>query len=342
MGIRKLSDGKWQLDISLGRGERWRPTFIGTESEAWTAHNEYRRQLLLEKGIDKHEKPTFGLLIEDHLEWVATYCKPSTLREKQRMLRGALNSFFHKAYFDFITSPLIESYKRHRISKIGPKHRQINLELLALTRMWSWAFEAGHCSTMPPKIKPLPYRRPTPRTLSKEDCLAIFKAAGPYRQALMLCLYHAGLRASEVMDLKRAGIHFDGGYMRVFGKGGKERIVTLTGALSVALARHLELMDELYAKSKVDFDRTLVFPSLRSGKRLTDIRRPLWNAIEKAGIEGRVTPHMLRHSFATHLLEKGADLRAIQELLGHESITTTQIYTHVATAHKRKAVDLLE
>jgi len=146
------------------------------------------------------------------------------------------------------------------------------------------------------------------------------------------------------MTLKRYNVDFTGCSITVIGKGDKTRTVPMTQTLSEAMKKHFSLMDDIISnpKTKIHWDETLAFPSLRTGKQLTDIRRPLWNAIEKAGILRKVTPHILRHSFATHMLEADADLRTIQELLGHEDIATTQIYTHVAINMKRTAVDLLE
>ena len=138
--------------------------------------------------------------------------------------------------------------------------------------------------------------------------------------------------------MKKVGISKRGG------KGDKTRTVPLTQTLSEAMRKHFSLMNDIISnpKTKVQWDETLPFPSQQTGKQLTDIRRPLWNAIKKAGISRKVTPHILRHSFATHMLEADADLRTIQELLGHEDITTTQVYTHVAIKKKRTAIDLLE
>jgi site-specific recombinase XerD len=125
--------------------------------------------------------------------------------------------------------------------------------------------------------------------------------------------------------------------IRIHGKGNKTRIIPMTENLHAALKTHLSSSEPRPQGSGQD----LVFPSPITGQKLTDIRRAIWGAAKRAGIRKTVTPHMLRHSFATHLLERGANLRTIQELLGHEAVTTTQIYTHVAFDEKRKAVDLL-
>jgi integrase/recombinase XerD len=176
------------------------------------------------------------------------------------------------------------------------------------------------------------------------ECLAIVKNAGPYRAAMFMCLYHAGLRSKEVRELRWYNVDFASRTITVIGKGDKVRDISMTKTLIEVLKKHSVIMDELMSnpKTKVEWDRTLVFPSLRTGRGLTDIRRPLRNAIKKAGITRKVTPHILRHSFATHLLDEGADLRTIQELMGHSDISTTQIYTHVSKTKKQAAVNLLE
>ena len=122
--------------------------------------------------------------------------------------------------------------------------------------------------------------------------------------------------------------------MKLTGKGNKERIVPMTDRLRESMTGQIACRKLIGA--------TLAFPSIKdTAKKGTDMRRALWGAMKRAGITVRVTPHMLRHSFATHLLEAGQDLRTIQELLGHEEISTTQIYTHVQTDRKRKAVNAL-
>lgn len=145
--------------------------------------------------------------------------------------------------------------------------------------------------------------------------------------ALIELLYASGLRASEAADLTRDQVHFSLGVTRVIGKGNKERIVPIGKPALKALQRYLdELRPELVREDK---PTNCVFLS-RTGGALT--RVVIWQVIKRhakrAGLTG-IYPHMLRHSFATHLLCGGADLRVVQELLGHSNITTTQVYTHV-------------
>lgn len=145
--------------------------------------------------------------------------------------------------------------------------------------------------------------------------------------ALLELLYASGLRASEAADLTRGQVHFTLGVTRVIGKGNKERIVPVGKPALAALQRYLdELRPDL---ARDDKPTNCVFLS-RTGGPLTRI--VIWQVVKRhakrVGLTG-VYPHMLRHSFATHLLTGGADLRVVQELLGHSSITTTQIYTHV-------------
>lgn len=142
-------------------------------------------------------------------------------------------------------------------------------------------------------------------------------------------LYASGMRISELIELNIEDIHLTMGFVRVFGKGRKERIIPLgRGALN-AMSNYLERARyELQGK----YPKTDALFISHRGKRLT--RQGCWKIIkihaEKARINKELTPHVLRHSFATHLIENGADLRAVQEMLGHADIATTQIYTHVS------------
>lgn len=146
-------------------------------------------------------------------------------------------------------------------------------------------------------------------------------------RAILETLYATGARASEVVGLKMADLHLESSFCKCHGKGSKQRIVPLGDAAKGALRRYLgEQRHDLTQRT----DSGHVFVS-KGGRRLT--REMLWMLVKKyvkrAGLPGKVSPHTLRHSFATHLLAGGADLRAVQEMLGHSSIRTTQVYTHV-------------
>jgi integrase/recombinase XerD len=145
--------------------------------------------------------------------------------------------------------------------------------------------------------------------------------------AMLELFYASGLRVSEVAELKLEDIHFDSGYLRCMGKGSKVRVVPFGEKSRAKLQRYMNDARPDFAKEKVD---PQVFLTYR-GRKFS--RKGIWKLIKayakRAGIEKNVSPHTLRHSFASHLLANGAPLRVIQEMLGHADIATTQIYTHV-------------
>ena len=160
------------------------------------------------------------------------------------------------------------------------------------------------------------------------------KPAGMRDKAMLELLYATGIRVTELVSLDTPHINLDMGYIRCFGKGSKERIVPVG-----SFAR--KCVNEYLAKGRVKLVKNYSEQALfvnQHGRRLT--RQGFWKIIKKyarwAGIAKEITPHTLRHSFATHLLENGADLRSVQEMLGHADITTTQIYTHLTKGHLRE------
>jgi integrase/recombinase XerC len=151
-------------------------------------------------------------------------------------------------------------------------------------------------------------------------------------KAILEALYSAGLRASELTGLNRADLDLDAGLATVRGKGKKERLVFFGPDALVALKQWLKTRATLVDEKQVDRSKDAVFLN-KNGTRLTtrSVGRLLEKYLALAGLDGRTSPHTLRHSFATHLLDRGADIRGVQELLGHKSLSTTQIYTHVTT-----------
>ena len=154
------------------------------------------------------------------------------------------------------------------------------------------------------------------------------KSDGERNIAILEVLYGCGLRVTELIELKISEIYWKEGFIRIIGKGNKERLVPLGKIAS----KHLKIyLNEIRVHQKIDnqfVDHVFIN---KNGKKLSRVMifKIIKKLTEKAGIQKNVSPHTLRHSFATHLVEGGADLRAVQEMLGHQSITTTEIYTHL-------------
>ena len=156
-------------------------------------------------------------------------------------------------------------------------------------------------------------------------------------RAMLELLYASGMRVSELVSLNLADIDTKGGYVRCFGKGHKERLIPIYEQAALIVEEYInEARPHLTPKS----DETALFLN-RRGERLT--RQGLWQILKgyakEAGLEAQVTPHTLRHSFATHMLSGGADLRSVQQLLGHANISTTQVYTHLTSEHVRRTYE---
>ena len=157
-------------------------------------------------------------------------------------------------------------------------------------------------------------------------------------EAMMETLYATGMRVSELISLNMEDVDLANGSARCFGKGGKERVIPVHDGATATLDFYIKKARPAFVKPN---SSTALFIS-RRGSRLT--RQGFWVILKghakRAGLDGRITPHTLRHSFATHLLRGGAPLRHVQELLGHASITTTQIYTHLTSEHVRAEYDM--
>jgi len=189
--------------------------------------------------------------------------------------------------------------------------------------------------------------RPLPKVLSRAEVDALIAAATArdgaqgLRVACMIeLLYASGMRISELLALPLAALARDPTYLIVKGKGGKERLAPLNEAARTAVRAYLPARKSFFAKGVKE--SPWLFPSRAKGDRLTGRRfsQLLEEAAIAAGVDReKVSPHVLRHAFATHLLEGGADLRVVQTLLGHADIATTQIYTHVAEGRLREVVE---
>ncbi len=212
--------------------------------------------------------------------------------------------------------------------------------LAALRGFFRFLVESGRIAQDPTlELESPKLLRALPRFLSDTEVDALLAAPDPSRplglrdKAMLETLYATGVRVSELVGLKLSGVRLEPGYVRVWGKGTKERIVPLGSSACQWLSRYLSQVRPALDTRRCEE----VFLTVRGGPMT---RQSFWRLVvaygRRAGITTPLSPHVLRHSFATHLLEHGADLRAVQAMLGHADISTTEIYTHVTRERLRR------
>jgi integrase/recombinase XerD len=219
--------------------------------------------------------------------------------------------------------------------------------LVALRQFFRFLKTERLCETNPTEDVDLPrFGRPLPSflTVAEVDLLL----AAPDRRSdrgardgtMLETLYATGLRVSELVKLRLPDVNLEAGYLTTVGKGGKQRLVPLGEAAVAALRSYLEGARPHFLRPGRGATTDALFLT-RLGRRMT--RQAFWKILgayaRAAGIRKEISPHKLRHSFATHLVERGADLRAVQAMLGHADIGTTEIYTHLSRAHLRTVYD---
>jgi site-specific recombinase XerD len=238
----------------------------------------------------------------------------------------------------------VKSLRRYAalLSQSGAQPRTVARKLAALRALLRVLREHGIIEQNPGDLISAPKRASKLPDVLKPDEVAALLDRIPgdtplamRDRALFELAYACGLRAEELVTLDVDGVDFDGEQLRVEGKGGKTRFVPAGEAALTATARYLERARPILHSG----DEQAALLLSKSGRRLStsDVRRRLRTWARRTGLAASAHPHALRHSFATHLLDGGADLRAIQELLGHSSISTTQIYTRVESARLKSA-----
>ncbi len=224
----------------------------------------------------------------------------------------------------------------------GLDRSSVSRKLAAARGFFDHLRRQGQIAQNPAELLPNPRGESRlPRVLSASDLRGLLEripARTPLEardRAMLELAYSCGLRCAEIVGLDLGGVDFESEAVRVHGKGGKERVLPLGEPAQRALGRYVERFRPALLS---DPDEPALLLS-KSGRRLSpsDVTRRLDRWVGEAAIAGRVSPHALRHSFATHLLEGGADLRSIQELLGHSSLSTTQVYTRVEPSRLRRA-----
>lgn len=219
--------------------------------------------------------------------------------------------------------------KEQNLSKVS-----IARKIASIRSFFKFLFREGIIKNNPASSLSTPKRdKHLPKFLDEKEIVILLESpdleseAGLRDRAILETLYSTGIRVSELVGLNVEHIDQIGGVIKVYGKGKKERIVPIGGRALQAIRDYLKKRDA----------KALFFN--KNGGRLTDrsIRRIINKYITKASIQQKISPHTLRHSFATHMLDHGADLRSVQELLGHANLSTTQIYTHITTERLKSA-----
>ena len=241
-----------------------------------------------------------------------------------------------------VTRAEISDYLAHK-KRLGLSAASIKLVVVAIKIFFRWLAARGRIAADPADVLPLPRtERYLPETMNELQVDRLIEGIdvnaprGLRDRAIVELLYASGLRVSELVNAKLEHLDFDARFIRVTGKGNKTRLVPVGAKACGAIRAYLDGARPDCVTKRTGSE---IFLSTRGGRKLTTVR--IWQIVKecakRAGLDLNVYPHLLRHSFATHLLSNGADLRIIQELLGHADISTTQVYTHV-DSQRLKAV----
>jgi integrase/recombinase XerC len=240
--------------------------------------------------------------------------------------------FLNEADLAAVDHQMLRQFIAHLL-KLGIKKTSIARKLSAIRTFFKYLNREGVLPSNPARLVSTPRReKRLPAVLTVDDTLRLMSAPGAGREggasvlrdrAVLETLYSTGIRASELIGINREDINHHDRLVRIRGKGRKERVVPIGHTA-------LDAIDGYLSRKTTVPENAAVFTG-PAGKRLTarTVQRILENYRKKLGLQQKASPHTLRHSFATHLLESGADLRSIQELLGHASLSTTQRYTHL-------------
>ncbi len=295
-----------------------------------TLIEDFLQYLRHERGQAEHTQKTYAALLGKFVAWAG----PQGLTDwKSVELRHLMSFLQHERERGLANEP---KESPRRLSS-----ESVYLEIAALRAFYRFAEDEKLLPANVAENLSLPRRwKRLPKALTHPEIEKLLAPEAPETpqslcdQAVLELAYASGLRLAELRNLRLEQLHLDAGFINVIGKGNKERVVPVGRKAVEALNRYIEA-----GRAKLVTPRTPanVFLSKR-GTPFAPVT--LWlrikRRVRRAGIERNITPHMLRHSFATHLLEHGADLRVIQELLGHASISTTEVYTHVAGSRLRE------
>ena len=261
---------------------------------------------------------------------------------------GSFSSFLGEKDIDQVDNLFIRRFLAEMRSKNYSK-RTIARKLASLRSFFKFLYREGHITTNPISAISTPkLDKKLPKFLDVQKMTKLIEApdesdiAGSRDRAILETLYSTGIRVSELVGLNIDSVDFISGVVKVFGKGQKERMVPIGEPAVNAIRRYVAKRAKVskgLKRKPLDSSKAIFLN--KSGRRLTDrsVRRIIDKYIRICSIEEKISPHSIRHSFATHLLDRGADLRSVQELLGHMNLSTTQIYTHVTMERLKSVYD---
>lgn len=261
------------------------------------------------------------------------------------LLMQYLDSINHSKSLKDISQENIESFLAHLFDLGLSANSQARI-LSGIKKFYAYLLQEKLVEENPTQLISSPYiGRHIPDILSYEeicsmiDCIDLSQPLGHRNKAIIEIMYACGLRVSEVTSLKISNIYIEDEFIRIFGKGDKERLIPISPSTIKTLYLYIDGERKSQNISTKHTD-TLFINRRGSGLSRQMIFLIIKDLAEKAGIKKNIGPHTIRHSFATHLLEGGADLRAVQQMLGHSSISTTEIYTHISDQYLREVITL--
>lgn len=282
----------------------------------------YKLYISLERGLSKNSREAYAHDVERFLEW----CSEQGLNAVDVKLDD-----LHRYSWELF--------------ELGILPRSIARNLAAIRSFYGFLLLDGYIMQDPTELLDNPrVPKHLPTVLSRDEverilaCLDLSIPQERRDHCILELLYTSGLRISELCSLKISDLFLDEGFIRVVGKGNKQRLVPLAHRAVKEIKLWLQERNEINIKRG---EEDMLFVSHQRGKRVSRITvfHNLKIYVQRAGIEKNISPHTFRHTFATHLLEGGANLRAIQQMLGHEKLGTTQLYTHIDRTFLREQID---
>ncbi len=333
-----VDPNRWMVDYYDSQKKRQRMVYVGTRAEAEARAVDLGKRHTRGPLVN----PTINRILPEYLTWMRNHRAERTVKDIELCLKKIGPHFGHNPV-NRITRGLIENYisarkRAGRVTAQGErvgelKPRTINKELAYLSSIISWMVEHEYSYPLPFKIKKLKSVRPLPKIPQHQSIekfiAALGRAPDPgagLKQALAALLYDCGLRWSEGARLKWDDVNWEAGVISIKGKGERERTALLTDRCRSLLAPYRER-----ARDNLE---GWIFANPKTGKPYGHIKKAWERAAKKVGI--KLTPHTLRHAYATYTLEATGDLRAVQTELGHASISTSEIYTQVSQNRRRE------